>query len=617
MSSQRLADTAILLRATAGFFKQYARLHVRQAEYIYRSSSLFTADPTKVEPSIHVTPSPGSPPPHSSYSNNQPHTDLGTAPQPAEAASPIHPTPDSHSGFVKESVHSDPPRRHEQVARPLQANDTMPAPLPAAAEAALDHPEAAPSTPVEPIPTLREARMPASRTGRLFHYGSLAAGIGLGALSENVKRAVGLSSEQGSAFVSRANVDRLVNKLSQMRGAALKLGQMLSIQDNHALSPDLARILNRVQKSANYMPIRQMTKVMTDELGPEWRSGYTQFTDVPFAAASIGQVHVGFIDLGGADQTVPVAVKVQYPGVADSIDNDLDNLRTLLIMGNFLPKGLYLDNTIRVSQRELKWETDYVREARCIDRFRELLREDPDFIVPIVIPERSTAKVLTTELLKGVSITEVAEMDQATRDWVGTKILDLSLREIFDFQFMQTDPNWSNFLYDPATHRIGLLDFGASREFDDRFTDLYLAVLEAASRGDRDQCRHYSQELGFLTGYETKQMTDIHVDSVLALGEPFFQTGAKQGPTSDLPLYAFGQQTVIKRVEKNIPYMLEHRLTPPPEETYSLHRKLSGAFLLCNKLKARVPATQLFRDTVRRYRLRKATEISGSSEQSV
>ncbi|KAJ1949555.1 hypothetical protein IWQ62_006712, partial [Dispira parvispora] len=365
-----------------------------------------------------------------------------------------------------------------------------------------------------------------------------------------------------------------------MRGAALKLGQMLSIQDNQAVTGNLAQVLARVQNSANYMPRKQMLKVLRTEWGPTWRERVVDFSEVPFAAASIGQVHAGKVKLSetatGLDAAVldqlralhssrtssnelEVAVKIQYPGVGDSIDSDLDNLQSLLVMGNFLPKGLYLENTIRVARRELKWETDYHREVQCLSRFRSLLANDPTFRVPHSIPALNTQRVLATEMLQGITIGQVAQADQPTRNWVATKILELCLREIFEFQYMQTDPNWSNFLYNPVDRTIGLLDFGASRAFGDRFIDLYMKVLQAAIHGDRSKCRTYSQELGFLTGFETQQMADIHVDSVMALGEPF----SEQAPA----LYHFGQQTVVERVEHNIPYMLEHRLTPPPEET--------------------------------------------------
>lgn len=154
---------------------------------------------------------------------------------------------------------------------------------------------------------------------------------------------------------------------------------------------------------------------MTKELGPNWRDNFKIFDPIPMAAASIGQVH-------NAQLSKPpyllVAIKVQYPGVAASIDSDLNNLRTLVIMSNLLPKGLYLDNTIKVARRELAWETDYVREANCMEKFGELLKDDEDFVVPKVIKEYSTKMVLTSEKMMGEPLNNAVYYSQELRNKV-------------------------------------------------------------------------------------------------------------------------------------------------------------------------------------------------------
>ncbi|KAL4999067.1 ABC1 family-domain-containing protein [Aspergillus recurvatus] len=432
-----------------------------------------------------------------------------------------------------------------------------------------------------------ESRVPSSRLGRLWQYGGLATSMAFGAVGESFRRITGNADDAaGSLMFSAGNMERLVAKLSKMRGAALKLGQIISFQDSKMLPDSIQQVLQRVQDRADYMPAYQRDKVLTDNLGPNWHDLFSSFEEVPMAAASIGQVHGAVLKSTGQ----PVAVKIQYPGVADSIDSDLNNLSILLTASRILPRGLYLDKTIANARTELAWECDYTREAECGNHFRELLKNDPVFYVPQIIPEASGKNVLTMERLNGIAVTKIQTFTQAQRDWIGTQILRLCLREITEFKYMQTDPNWTNFLYNASTNRLELLDFGASRAYPDSFIDKYIQTLRAASRADRETCHTLSIDLGYLTGHESRAMVDAHVSSILTLAEPFMD--------SSPDVYDFQDQTITERVRDLIPVMIRERLAPPPEETYSLHRKLSGAFLLCARLGSRVRCKELFRDAI-------------------
>ncbi|WWC65611.1 uncharacterized protein I303_108231 [Kwoniella dejecticola CBS 10117] len=436
---------------------------------------------------------------------------------------------------------------------------------------------------------LRASKVPSSRLGRLFHYGSLAASLSIGAASESLRRTTGGNTSGGSVFMSDANIRRLVATLGRMRGAALKLGQFMSIQDNHMLPPEIEKVLHQVQAHANYMPDWQMEKVMRDEFGSDWQSLFSSFDRTPIASASIGQVHRATLPDGRE-----AAVKIQFPGVASSIESDLNNLSLLLRSSALLPKGLYLQNTIAVMRRELQDECDYIMEAAAGRRFSKLLENDQYFSVPKVVEEGTTGKVLTTEWMDGKPLSRVKNLSQETRDRIGTNILRLCLMELFQFRFMQTDPNWANFLYTikGGQEGIQLIDFGASREYTKEFMDGWYRLLKSCLEGDRAKMKEESLSLGYLTGEENEVMVEAHLDSMALVASPFSHDGK----------YPFAKQTITDSIRALIPVMLKHRLTPPPQETYSLNRKLSGAFLMCAKLGANVDCQQLWREVVGDYR---------------
>jgi len=373
----------------------------------------------------------------------------------------------------------------------------------------------------------------------MWGFGSLAVRLAAGAVTDNATRA--MTGEKGNpGGISDANAELLAETLCRMRGAALKLGQMLSLQDDAVLPGPLAKALDRVKNSADYMPKHQLEKQLNDQLGPSWREKLSEFDHIPIAAASIGQVHRARL-LDGTE----VAMKIQYPGVADSIDSDLNNLKRIVSLTNALPPGLFIDQIINVARTELSWECDYLLEAESQTRYREHILNDPLLskytFVPKVYSELSSARVLTSTFVTGTPIDKALQLDQHTRNAIARTMLVLTIRELFEWRFIQSDPNFGNFLYNDAEQKINLIDFGASREYSKSFVDGYMRLVWAAANNDRDTLLKVSKEVGFLTGDETPEMTAAHLDTGMTFGEPF---------VSNEP-YDFGSSNLSRRIGKH------------------------------------------------------------------
>jgi predicted unusual protein kinase regulating ubiquinone biosynthesis (AarF/ABC1/UbiB family) len=425
------------------------------------------------------------------------------------------------------------------------------------------------------------AAVPQTRLGRIARIGLAAGELAAGAAVEGLRRlARGEASDLGSAFLSGANARRLAVRLGRLRGAAMKLGQLVSLQSEDVLPPEFAQALAVLRAQAAPMPLQQLRGVLGRELGKGWERRFAQFDEEPIAAASIGQVHRARTP-DGRD----LALKIQYPGVGRSIASDIENVAALLRLLDWLPFDLDLGAILAEAKRQLAQEADYVSEARFLERYARLVADEPALLVPRVHWDLTTPRVMAMDFVPGEPLDAVAAAPPARRDAVGSLLERLLFRELFEFRVMQTDPNFANYLYQPASGRVALLDFGATRQFDADFVANYARITRAVIDGDRSAVAREAVRIGYAAPDDAPERLQAAVDVIFLVCEPLRWRGRYDFAKSDLAsrVRALGYDLAIRR----------GLLRPPPAETIFLHRKLVGSFLLLARLGARVDARAL------------------------
>ena len=419
------------------------------------------------------------------------------------------------------------------------------------------------------------AAVPTARAARLWHFGGMATGIA-GSVAAGALRALagGKWPDLAQLLLTPANTLRLTDGLSHLRGAALKLGQMLSMDTGTVLPGELTAILSRMRDDARHMPPKQLQAVLNAEWGPGWYSRFARFDVRPFAAASIGQVHRATLPDG-----TDLAIKVQYPGVRASIDSDVDNVATLLRLPGLLPRGMDLQPLLTEAKRQSHAEANYLTEAQHLARFGALLEGSDMFALPTLQDALCTPQVLAMRYMESAPLDSLMDAPQALRDRVATALIDLVLRELFVFGAMQTDPNLAN-RFDPKTNRIVLLDFGAVQPIVPALAADFRALARVALNGGDAATRDAMLRIGYF-GADTGPHHQALIQSMFATA---------MGPVRQDAPFNFGTSTLLETLrdmglaignDRELAYV-------PPAATLFLHRKIGGMYLMATKLRARV-----------------------------
>lgn len=431
-------------------------------------------------------------------------------------------------------------------------------------------------------------RVPLTRLGRLAGVALAAGELALGGLAEGVRRLVAdkAAADAGaparSVFLSADNARRLADRLAGLRGGAMKLGQMLSLQGADLLPPEFAQALAILRSQAAAMPVAQLRRVLGREYGKGWQRRFEHFDEEPIAAASIGQVH--------RTRTVDgreLALKIQYPGVARSIRSDVDNVAAVLRLSRVLPRDADIRAIAGEAARQLAQEADYLAEADALERYAQLVADEPGLLVPRPHRDLTTSRILAMDYMEGEPLETLRSpgVRQATRDAVGTLLERLMLRELFEFRTMQTDPNFANYLWQRESGKVVLLDFGATMRFDDAFVNDYARITRAVIDGDRDAVARDAVAIGYAQDGDPPEVIAAAVGVIMLVCEPLRHRGRYDFAASDLPSRA-----------RTLGFDLGLRqglLRVPPPQTMFLHRKLVGSFLMLAHIGARVDARSL------------------------
>lgn len=427
----------------------------------------------------------------------------------------------------------------------------------------------------------KNSQVPAKRLHRMLHLGKLVGGLAGGAVSEGVKQfSQGKRPSKTDLLLTPGNAHRLAERLAELRGAAMKVGQLLSMEAGEFLPKELTDILARLREDAYSMPLGQIHQQLSNAWGEDWSGQFSRFSFTPLAAASIGQVHEATLKDGRH-----LAVKIQYPGIRESIDSDVDNVISLLNIFRVLPKTLDLSPLLDEAKQQLHDEANYETEADYLHRYTEQVSPYEQFEVPGIVESLTHSDVLAMSFVHGDPIESLADAPADLRNSVATQLLDLAFKELFEWGLVQTDPNFANFRYNHETGRIGLLDFGACRNYSEQWRNDFRHLISAAHHQERSTLLEAAETVGYLKGGEIDTYQEAIVQLLTLATEPTRHSGP----------YAFASNELSQRISQ-VALQLRgpdnyHHL-PPPEVLF-LHRKVAGLYLLFARIHAKVDVAEL------------------------
>jgi len=371
----------------------------------------------------------------------------------------------------------------------------------------------------------------------------------------------------------------IVEELGVMKGSFMKAGQMLSLFGGSFLPEEAHKVLKSLENKTSFLIWDKIKK----QVPKEWIEEL-EISPIPFAAASLGQVHLAVY------KNHKYAMKIQYKGVAKAIKNDVKALKIFLNTLNLIPKEIDLTQIYKEIEVMLTKEVNYREEIKSTEKFANLLKDFPIFKVPKINHSFSNDKIITLEYLDGHSLNDINELDlgQEQRNTLGREFMRLLFLEIFVFEEVQTDAHFGNYiiLTEPEL-KWGLIDFGATKSPPADFINSYRQLLIHLSKRDRSAFINLLIEMEYLSKNKESDL-DLFWEYANVIGAPFY-----------VDEFDWGEADIADQMYKYIPKIVKSiSIGNPPSHSLFIDKKIGGVYFILQKLKAKFNVSEVLEEVL-------------------
>lgn len=390
----------------------------------------------------------------------------------------------------------------------------------------------------------------------------------------------------------KEQADYLVSEIGKLKGSIVKIGQMMALYGEHFLPEEITQALNTLNNQTVALAWPAIYAQIQHELGS--RVNELTIDPEPIGTASLAQVHRATRKSDGLE----LVLKVQYPGVADAIDSDMNLFRNMIKLTRMVPQTREFDQWFDEVREMMHREVDYHLEAATTRRFAERLADDPRYIVPTIIDDLCTSRLLCMTFERGVPINSpvLLSLPQQRRNQLGEASLEIAVRELFEWGEMQTDPNFGNYLVrlgdgDSQPDQIVLLDFGAIRQFDQHLLGVARNLIKAGYAHDIDAM------VAAMSGYDffdampstiKPDMAKVFLIATEAFSSPQNNPDLAADVMDENLRYDWKRSQLHSRVMQRASKSMASRyFSVPPKEFMFISRKFIGAYTFMTVINAK------------------------------